>query len=305
VLFGMLGFAVGRIMLARQRAARDAATIQRALRELEETQRSLVQQEKLAAVGRLAAGVAHEVRNPLGVIRASASMVQESFAEGDDQHRACNFICEEIDRLDSLITTLLSFSRPAEPRWSQVAIGELIDRALQLAGERLQAASVTVERPDTRSLPELRGDPDILAQVVLDLLSNAAEAVEGAGCIAIRTRVRDGVLSLDIADDGPGVSAADAPQVFEPFFTTKARGTGLGLAMARRFVETHGGELVLVTGAGAGTDGRGACFRLTLPLQGAAAGAVASSSTPSCTASDSVSACCARRRSSRRAASYS
>ncbi len=121
-MFGMLGFAVGKLALGRQRARRDADIIERQFHELEEPQRTLLQQEKLAAVGRLAAGVAHEVRNPLGVIRASASMVQESFSPGDDGHRACAFICEECDRLNALISALLTFSRPTEPKLTAISI---------------------------------------------------------------------------------------------------------------------------------------------------------------------------------------
>jgi two-component system sensor histidine kinase HydH len=274
IIFGVLGFAVGRLALARQRAARDAEIIERQLRELEEAQGRLVQQEKLAAVGRLAAGVAHEVRNPLGVIRASASMVQESFEEEDDRHRACRFICEEIDRLNSLITALLTFSRPAEPNWSQVSIDKVVERALYLAGEALRAPGVRVECETDGSVPPVRADPDLLAQVILDLLLNAADAVAGDGHILVRVRNTDDALHIDVADDGPGVAAADAAQVFEPFFTTRARGTGLGLAMARRIAETHAGTLALVPGGGAGEFSGGACFRLTIP-RGPSGGEVA------------------------------
>jgi len=268
VVFGLMGFFVGRLALARQRSARDAETIQRQLGALEAAQRSLVQQEKLAAVGRLAAGVAHEVRNPLGVIRASASMVQESFDAGEDRHRACQFICDESDRLNSLITTLLTFSRPSEPNWSRVSLDDVVDRALQLAAEPLRERRVRVERENGGAgahAHELRADPDLLAQVVLDLVLNAAEAVADCGRVVVRTGEVDGRVSVEVADAGPGVAPEHAAQLFEPFFTTKARGTGLGLAMARRIAETHAGTLELAAGCGAGADGAGACFRLSVP----------------------------------------
>ena len=120
--YAVVGYAIGRSLQGRARARRDAETISRQLRELERAQHELVQQEKLAAIGRVAAGVAHEVRNPLGVIRASAAMVQESFAPRDDAYRACEFICQEIDRLNALIAALLSFSRPTELRRHTVSI---------------------------------------------------------------------------------------------------------------------------------------------------------------------------------------
>ena len=127
VTYAALGYVIGRFLQERARSKRDKATIERQLRELEHAQRELVQQEKLAAIGRVAAGVAHEVRNPLGVIRASASMVQESFERNEDPYRACEFICEEIDRLNSLITALLSFSRPTELKRKRVSLPKVVD----------------------------------------------------------------------------------------------------------------------------------------------------------------------------------
>ncbi|HUU98580.1 MAG TPA: histidine kinase dimerization/phospho-acceptor domain-containing protein, partial [Phycisphaerae bacterium] len=203
--FGALGFAVGRLALARQRAARDAAIIERQLHQLEEAQRSLLQQEKLAALGRLAAGVAHEVRNPLGVIRASASMVQESFSPGEDSYRACEFICEEIDRLNALITALLSLSRPAEPRLASISPENLLDRALHLAGEALGSRGITVVHEGDGG-GEMQGDPDLLSQVLLDLLLNAAEAVAEGGRVVVRLGGDREWVRMEVADDGPGVS---------------------------------------------------------------------------------------------------
>ncbi len=267
--FGALGFAVGRLALARQRAARDAATIESQLHQLEEAQRSLLQQEKLAAIGRLAAGVAHEVRNPLGVIRASASMVQESFETGSDPYRACQFICEESDRLNTLIIALLNFSRPTEPRLESVAPEKLLDRALHLAGEELGRRHITVVR-EGDGAGEMQADPDLLSQVLLDLLLNAAEAAGERGRVVVRLGGDAEQVRLEIADDGPGVPAAMVGQIFEPFVTTKARGTGLGLPMALRIVETHGGRLEAAAGAGAGPAGAGACFRVEVPRRGRA-----------------------------------
>ncbi|MCG8589665.1 MAG: ATP-binding protein [Proteobacteria bacterium] len=265
VSYGLLGYAMGRVAEARARARRDANTIAVQLEQLERAQRELVQQEKLAAIGRLAAGVAHEVRNPLGVIRASASMVKESFEAGEDPYRACEFICEEIDRLDGLIHGLLTFSRPTRPQPEKVSLEKLVDHALQLADAELAKRGITVEREADGATPELTADPDLLAQLIFGLILNAAQALEGEGRIVLRTRFEAPGWRLEVADSGPGVSPEDAAHVFEPFFTTKATGTGLGLAMAERIAEAHDGTLALVPGAGAGPDGSGACFALDLP----------------------------------------
>jgi two-component system sensor histidine kinase HydH len=275
VTFAVLGWAIGRLCLARARAREDAATIRGQADALDASRKEAAQNEKLAAIGRLAAGVAHEVRNPLGVIRASAAMIREGIGPETDGHRACGFILEEIDRLDGLITALLNFSRPVEPRAEQVAVGTVIDRALRLAAPSLARGGARLERA-----PEAPGlcavvDPDLLSQAVLDLVTNAAEALEQRGRIVVRAGLDAGALRIDVADDGPGVAPEDVEKVFEPFYTTKATGTGLGLAMVARIAQAHRGRLALVPGAGAGPEGRGACFRLELPLPTSQIGAVA------------------------------
>jgi two-component system sensor histidine kinase HydH len=266
VVFGALGYAVGRLALARQRARRDADIIQRQLEQLERAQQQLVQQEKLAAIGRLAAGVAHEVRNPLGVIRASAKMVQESFAPDQDAWRACEFVAEETDRLNAMITSLLAFSRPAVLKRAPVSVERLVERALELARPEIERLAIRVERGAGPAPDGLRADPDLLAQVLLDLLLNAIEAAGEGGRVAVRAGVAGGRLRLDVADDGPGVPEGERGSVFEPFVTSKPRGTGLGLPMALRIAEAHGGSLHYVAGAGLGPGGAGACFRVSVPL---------------------------------------
>ena len=258
------GYVIGALIEARGRARADARTIREQMAALETNQRALLQNEKLAAIGRLAAGLAHEVRNPLGVIRASASMVQESFQPGEEAHRACQFIREEIDRLNALITALLSFSRPAQPRIRAVTLSEVIDRAHRLAAEELRRRNIRLQL-EAEPLGPVQADPDLLAQVLLDLLLNAAEALGEGGCIVVRAAAGGQGVRIEVADSGVGVGQQDAEQVFEPFFTTKPNGTGLGLPMAARIVQSHGGILELVQGRGAAPDGSGACFRVELP----------------------------------------
>jgi two-component system sensor histidine kinase HydH len=258
-----LGFAIGRLVLARAQALADKARIASQLAELEESRARVVQSEKLAALGRLAAGIAHEVRNPLGVIRASASMIGEGFAPESDEGRASTFIREEIDRLDGLITALLAFARPARMRPETVSLPSVVERARKLAceGRALRVASQL-----NVTLPSVRGDADLLTQLVLDLLVNAAEA--GASSIEIRAQRSGDRVRVEVVDDGPGIAPDAREKVMEPFFTTKASGTGLGLAMASRIAEAHGGRLELADTPG--LEGRGACFAIVLPLEPAA-----------------------------------
>jgi two-component system sensor histidine kinase HydH len=268
VTYGVLGFVIGKLMEARARAREDAQTIAAQLRALETSQRAALQNEKLAAIGRLAAGIAHEVRNPLGVIRASASMVREHFAPADEAYRACEFIREEIDRLNGLITSLLTFSRPAELRLQQVAIEQVVDRALQLTSEELQRRGITVACESDGASSTVTADPDLIVQVVFGLLVNAAEAMGEHGRIIVRTVSDAQEVKVEVVDTGPGISPTDAERIFEPFFTTKTSGTGLGLPMAARIVRAHGGLIEVVQGQDAGSHGAGARFCVHLPLAG-------------------------------------
>lgn len=270
ITYGVLGFVIGKLMEARAQARQDAGTIESQLHALETSQRAALQNEKLAAIGRLAAGIAHEVRNPLGVIRASASMVREHFTPPDEAYRACDFIREEIDRLNSLITSLLTFSRPAELRLQSVSIEHIIDRTLQLAGEELQRRGITVTREREASSPIVTADPDLIVQVVFGLLINAAEALGEQGLVIIRTVSDPREVQVEVVDTGPGVAPADAERIFEPFFTTKATGTGLGLPMAARIVRAHGGLIEVVHRQEGESRGVGARFRVHLPIAGPA-----------------------------------
>jgi two-component system sensor histidine kinase HydH len=227
----------------------------------------VLQNEKLAAIGRLAAGIAHEVRNPLGVIRSSAAMVQEGFAAGEDAWRACEFIREETIRLDGLTSKLLDFARPRPLRLESVSLEKAVAHALQLAAPELERRRIGVSLEGVGEAPGLEADADLLAQLVLDLVVNAAEAAGEAGRLVLRAQAGHDDVVLEVADSGPGVALGAAEQIFEPFFTTKTRGTGLGLAMVARIVQAHGGSVEIAQGRGAGPGGAGACFRVRLPLR--------------------------------------
>lgn len=272
--YGVLGFAIGRLMEARQAIRRQAGviaareeTIRQQLSQLERSQEAALTSERLATLGQLAAGVAHEVRNPLGVIRASASMLREDLPAGGDGERAAAFIVEEVDRLNAFVTTMLSVARPVGGTRQRVALASAAGRALSLARDALSSQGVEVEADVPATLQAL-GDADMLAQLLLGLMTNAGQAVAegGGGRIALQGRRRGDQVEIDVADDGPGIPGADRERIFEPFHTTREGGTGLGLVMAQRIARWHGGTLTaLPPGSGLGAEGRGARLRLTLP----------------------------------------
>lgn len=261
VTYGGLGWVIGRLVEARTRARADREVIAAQYEELQQRQQQVLHYEKLAAIGRLAAGVAHEVRNPLGVIRSSAALLYESLEEPDDvAERSHTFIEEEIARLDAYIASLLQFSRPLQPQPADVDAADLARRVDDLARAELAAQDVAL----VVDVEQARGsvDPDLVSQVLYALVLNAGQA--DADRVELRGRRTEDAFVFEVADDGAGIDAEARPRIFEPFFTTKAQGTGLGLAMADKVAQAHGGSLELVE-PGLGPAGRGACFRLTVP----------------------------------------
>jgi signal transduction histidine kinase len=257
----LLGFAIGWLTEVRRRDREQAAVITAQVEELAAARARLAQQEKLAALGQLATAIAHEVRNPLAVIRSAAQGLAETERpDGAAIRHATTFVIAEIDRLTSVVTALLAFARPRRLAARVVAVDELFDRALLLAREDLDAKRVRVTR-DAAIVPALAADPDLLCQVLLGLLANAVEAVPVGGEVGLAARTTDArTVEIDVTDSGPGVPAEVRGRVFEPFFTTRARGTGLGLAVAQQIVEAHGGTIAV-----GDRPGGGARFTLRIP----------------------------------------
>jgi signal transduction histidine kinase len=257
--FGLLGYLVGAMAEARRRERMAAATIQAQTETIAAARARVAASERLAALGQLAAAIAHEVRNPLAVIRSAAQSFGEIRTDDAEAQRASEFIVAEIDRLANVVSTLLAFARPLTLAPRPIAVGELFDRALMLANDTLRAKHLHV-RCDAAAVPLVRADADLVCQVLLGLLANAAAVVPDGGEVALAAHADDGVVELAVADSGPGVPPELRERIFEPFFTTRADGTGLGLAVAKQIVEAHGGRITV----GERPEG-GACFRVVLP----------------------------------------
>jgi signal transduction histidine kinase len=244
VTFASLGWIAGRLA--------------EALAALRESERRALEIEKLASLGRAAAAVAHEVRNPLGVIRSSAALLLERSSTGDEeQGKAARFIVLEVDRLDGFVRRLLDFARPLTPERRPTDLRTLLDRVQMLAGPSLE---LTV----SGGLDRLAVDADLISQAVLALALNAREAAGESGRVRVEATAERNTLRIEVADDGAGIGEGDARRIFEPFVTTRTRGTGLGLPTAQRIAEAHGGSLRL-EGRGLGPQGRGARFVLQVP----------------------------------------
>lgn len=233
-----------------------AGRLAETLAALRASQRRAIENEKLASLGRAAASVAHEVRNPLAVIRSSAALlVERAQAADDEQGKAAGFIVEEVDRLDGFVRRLLDFSRPLAVARRSTDISEMLERVRTLAGGGIEI-DTEVDAHDV--------DPDLLCRAILSVALNAREAAGPSGRVRIAAAGHPGFLRIEVADDGAGVAPDDAERIFEPFVTTRPKGTGLGLPMARRAAEAHGGSLRLAVG-GLGPEGRGARFVMEIP----------------------------------------
>jgi signal transduction histidine kinase len=272
----------------RQRVAGHVAALERANRELSGARESLVRSERLATLGLVAAGIAHEVGNPLGAITGYVELARDRLGALDGERAALRAelddflarIGDEALRIDRIVRDLLDLARPAEPVLGAVDLGAALDAALRLARVQARFRSVEVELAIPPGLPRVVADERRLSQVFLNLLLNAGDAMQAEGKVRVEAALEGGGVAVRVADGGTGIPAADLPRVFEPFFTTKGagRGTGLGLAVSQGIVESFGGELLA-----ANAPGGGAVFTLVLrPAGGGPAAGLGGARDPAC-----------------------
>ena len=239
------------------------AAARRRDREIARLRREVAQAEHLAALGRLAGSVAHEVRNPLSALRGLVQMLAKDKDPDSPQAEYARVAVEEVDRLERVVSGLLEYTRPRKPRLVPLDLGETLEATRQFMADdpRGQAVEMVLEVPS--GLPPVLADPDLVRQVLVNLIVNALEAINGQGRIEIRARQEKGQVVVEVRDDGPGLPPGDPEQLFDPFFSTRERGTGLGLAIARRIIRDQGGEL-----RAQAAPGGGALFTFTLPVKG-------------------------------------
>jgi len=237
-------------------------------RRLEQAQEEARRSERLAALGQLTAGLAHEIRNPLAVIKGSAETLMRRLQSADPlSTELAGYISSEVNRLNTIVTRFLNFARPLKLEKRPTQIPSVLDRALKVASERWPEAKVEVSRRYSGNLPEMIIDPDLCEQAFANLVLNAYEAMTDAGG---RLTVRGAAANSDgrrgvevgIEDTGPGIPPELHGQIFNPFFTTKKEGVGLGLSLVSKIVDDHRGWIRVSS-----EPGKGACFRVFLPAE--------------------------------------
>ncbi|GJL45639.1 signal transduction histidine-protein kinase AtoS [Citrobacter farmeri] len=226
-----------------------------------ETQRRLAQTERLATLGELMAGVAHEVRNPLTAIRGYVQIIRQQTSLPVHQEYL-SVVLKEIDSINRVIQQLLDFSRPRQSQWQQVLLNSLIEETLILVQTSGVQARIAFNVEQDKELPAIVADRELLKQVILNILINAVQAISSCGEIRIRTLSYSATQqAVIIEDNGCGIDIALQKKIFDPFFTTKASGTGLGLALSQRIINAHQGDIHV-----ASMPGCGATFTLILPI---------------------------------------
>jgi two-component system sensor histidine kinase HydH len=230
-----------------------AVVLLRDLRTLKALQQRVERTERLAALGRLAAGVAHEIRNPLGAIRGLVQYFQATWKEASEQRMYLDVIVREVDRLNRVVSDLVEFARPREPQREAHDLVDIVRHALTLVQADARAKGIHIVHDLDDRLPPQLVDRDLVLQALLNILLNAIEAMESDGMLRIHLAASPACVELAIQDTGRGIPPEHLGRIFDPFFTTKPQGTGLGLAIAHSVIQAHDGEIVVDSVPGKGT----------------------------------------------------
>jgi len=237
------------------------AEVEKAQAELREIEREFAHQEKLVALGQMAAGVAHELRNPMTAVRGFAQRIFRRLPDEDANKRYAGIILEEMDRINILIRDVLEYARKDAPVYEKVLLQEVVDEVLFIFKDTLASNPITLIK-DYSDLPAFYIDVNQIKQIVTNIVSNGIDVIKEGGDLKIKIYQDGENACLDIQDSGPGIWPEILKHIFNPFFTTKSSGTGLGLSIAHRLAELHGGDIRVKTQIGQGT-----CFTLVLPFK--------------------------------------
>ncbi len=239
-----------------------AQSFNQMVRDLRNKEKQIIRSEKLATVGKLAAGVAHEINNPLGNISLYAQMLSQKIKDGEARKKL-KIIEEQATQAARIVKSLLEFSRQMEPKFRKVNLNEVVNKTLEILQPQISINNIKVIKNLDSGLPEVKVDPVQIQQVLVNMIKNAIEAMSEGGTLIIETRRRDGEIEIGIIDTGEGIPEENLSKIFDPFFSTKGvgKGTGLGLSVSYGIVERHGGRIEVESEVGVGST-----FRIILPL---------------------------------------
>jgi two-component system sensor histidine kinase HydH len=232
------------------------------LKEIKQLREAVKRKEKLAAIGGLAAGVAHEIRNPLSSIKGMASYFRNKFQSESEDSNAAEIMIKEVDRLNRVISELLEFARPTKVDLKPTDISAVLDHSVRLIGQDADAKNIKIDLETNNNLPDALVDSDRFTQCLLNLYLNSIQSMPSGGNLTVSSDY-DGekLVKVTVRDTGLGIPEEDINHIFDPYFTTKAKGTGLGLAVLHKIVEAHDGKINVHS-----TLDKGTVFTISLPV---------------------------------------
>jgi two-component system NtrC family sensor kinase len=247
-----------------QKVRERTAELEEKNRLLMEAQQELLRVEKLAAVGELAAGVAHEINNPMAIIRGNAELIQMELPPDSSTQEEVAIITRQVGRVERIVANLLRFAREERKEIVTGSVNAILDEIIAQLKHQISMEGIDLEKRYDPEIPEIEGDLDQLRQVFTNLLLNAVQAMPEGGRLTVATGFRDeeGVIEVCVSDTGCGITAEEIDRIFNPFFTTKSGGTGLGLSVSYGIVQSHGGNITVES-----REGEGSRFRVALPAR--------------------------------------
>lgn len=271
-LFLLLGGVTGILsqMERSQRARHEEALLRldeshRKLREqtdiLFQTEEQLRRADRMSALGQLSAGMAHEIRNPLGAIQGAVEILRDDYDEKDAKYEFIRILLKETDRLNRIVQEFLGFARPKQPELRQADVNEELESVLVLTAQEARKSGVTVDKRLNPAVGKQRLDAGLLNQAFLNLVLNALQSMPRGGVLTVESSLNNSMVVVRIADTGVGISEENRKKLFSPFFTTKKNGTGLGLAITYRIIENHHGVIDV-----ASEPGKGTTFLVKIPI---------------------------------------
>ncbi|HGY11846.1 MAG TPA: two-component sensor histidine kinase, partial [Desulfobacterales bacterium] len=210
--------------------------------------------EHLSAIGEMTAGISHEIRNPLGIIKSSAQLLKNKMAKLDAENTIPDIIVEESGRLDKIITDFLNFAKPRIPDLRSCVVEDIIEKNLAYLNPHIEEKNLNISKEIAQNLPKIMADNAMLYQAFLNILLNAFQSLEDNGCLTIKTVYNSGNIIINFIDNGEGIKENILKKIWTPFFTSKDSGTGLGLGIVKNIIEAHNGTITISNAKPNGTN---------------------------------------------------
>ena len=266
MMFNIIGIVTGILsdLETRQRKRYEATSIElkKAYEQLQDSFEKVRKADRLSALGELSAGMAHEIRNPLGSIKGGIDIIEEEFDKSSKKYEFIGIIKKEIARLDRIISEFLTYARPRPPHKSLNSINNILKSVNMLIQEEAKRQKITINMDLAHDLPDIMMDGEQIKQALLNIILNAIQAIQSEGEIFIQSRSGEKKALVSIRDKGKGMSEEELNRIFDPFFTTKEEGTGLGLSITIQIIKAHGGDIEVRSPEEGGCE-----FTISLPLR--------------------------------------